>query len=156
MDAISQTIFSGAFSWMRKFEFRLKFHWSLFLRVQLTIFQHWFRQWLGADQATSHYLNQWWLFYWRIFASLGLNELIEQARCHHDSSPSKLCCIMTLLSVVFVQHIDKLKFQTRLNEIWLTNETCPIWSENLVKNYETTTLIISICCSSITTIWISL
>ena len=41
-------------------EFRLKFHWSLFLRVQLTIFQHWFRQWLGAEQATSHYLNQWW------------------------------------------------------------------------------------------------
>ena len=24
-------------------EFRLKFHWSLLLRVQLTIFQHWFR-----------------------------------------------------------------------------------------------------------------
>ena len=25
------------------FQFRLKFHWSLFPRVQLTIFQHWFR-----------------------------------------------------------------------------------------------------------------
>ena len=25
------------------FEFRLKFHWSLFLRVQFTIFQYWFR-----------------------------------------------------------------------------------------------------------------
>ena len=43
MDAISQTTFSSAFSWIRIFEFRLKFHWSLFLRVQLTIFQHWFR-----------------------------------------------------------------------------------------------------------------
>ena len=30
-----------------------------------------------ADQATSHYLNQWWLVYWRIHASLGLNELIQ-------------------------------------------------------------------------------
>ena len=39
------------------------------------IFQHWFREWLGAVQATSHYLNQWWLVYWRIYASLGLNEL---------------------------------------------------------------------------------
>ena len=38
----------------------LYFDWSLFLRVQLTIFQHWFRKWLGADQATSHYLNQCW------------------------------------------------------------------------------------------------
>ena len=43
MDAISQTTFSSGFSWMKIFEFRLKFHWSLFLRVQLTIFQHWFR-----------------------------------------------------------------------------------------------------------------
>ena len=29
---------------------------------------------IGAGQATSHYLNQWWLVYWRIYASLGLNE----------------------------------------------------------------------------------
>ena len=75
MDAISQTTFSNAFSWMKMFEFRLKFHWSLFLRYQLTIFQHWFRYWLGAVQATSLYLNQWWLVYWRIYVSLGLNEL---------------------------------------------------------------------------------
>ena len=38
MNNISQTTFS-----MKMFEFRLKFHWSLFPRVQLTIFQHWFR-----------------------------------------------------------------------------------------------------------------
>ena len=71
----SQTRFSNAFSWMKMYEFHLKFHWSLCLRFQLTIFQHWFRYWLGAVQATSHYLNQWWLVYWHIYASLGLNEL---------------------------------------------------------------------------------
>ena len=38
-DAISQTTFSSAFSSMKMFEFRLKFHWNLFLRVQLTIVQ---------------------------------------------------------------------------------------------------------------------
>ena len=43
MDAISQTTFPSVFSWMKMYEFRLKFHWSLFLRVQLIIFQHWFR-----------------------------------------------------------------------------------------------------------------
>ena len=43
LDAISQTTSSSAFSWIKIFEFRLKFQWSLFLRVQLTIFQHWFR-----------------------------------------------------------------------------------------------------------------
>ena len=63
MDAISQTAFSSAFSWMKMHEFRLRFHWSFFLRFELTIFQHWFRQWLGAGQATSHYLNQWWIIY---------------------------------------------------------------------------------------------
>ena len=39
--AVSQTTLSKAFSWMKILEFRLKFHW--FLRVQLTIFLHWFR-----------------------------------------------------------------------------------------------------------------
>ena len=43
MDAISQTTLSNSFSWMEMLEFRLKFHWNLFPRVQLTIFQHWFR-----------------------------------------------------------------------------------------------------------------
>ena len=67
--------FSYVFSWMKMYKFRLRFHWSLFPRVELTIFQHWVRLWLGAGQATSHYLNQWWLVYWRIYASLGLSEL---------------------------------------------------------------------------------
>ena len=40
MAAISQKIFSNAFSWMKTYEFRLSFHWSLFLRFELTIFQH--------------------------------------------------------------------------------------------------------------------
>ena len=35
--------------------FWLSFHWSLFLRLYLTIFQHWIRLWLGADQPTSHH-----------------------------------------------------------------------------------------------------
>ena len=60
MTAIFQRTSSNAFSWMKVYEFRSRFHWSWFLRVQLTIFQHWFRNWLGADH---------------IYASLSLNEL---------------------------------------------------------------------------------
>ena len=60
MAAMSQTTFSNEFSWMKTFEFRLRFGWNLFLRFELTTFQHLFRWWLGADQVTSHYLNQWW------------------------------------------------------------------------------------------------
>ena len=42
--AISQKIFSDAFSLMKSFFlFWLKFNWSLFLKIQLTITQHWFR-----------------------------------------------------------------------------------------------------------------
>ena len=38
----------------------IKFHWSLLPMVHLTISQYWFRVWLGAYQAPSHNLNQWW------------------------------------------------------------------------------------------------
>ena len=53
MNNISQTTFSNIFSSMKMFEFRLKFHWSLFPRIQLTI-----------------------LVYRCIYASLGLNKLM--------------------------------------------------------------------------------
>ena len=43
MAAVSQTTLSNAFSWMKMLKFRLRFHWSLFLRLQLTINQHWLR-----------------------------------------------------------------------------------------------------------------
>ena len=46
-------IFQTTFSWIEMNKFRLKLQWRLFPRVQLTIFQHWFRSWLGAGQATS-------------------------------------------------------------------------------------------------------
>ena len=75
MTAISQRTISNAFLWMKMFKFWLTFHWCLFLRLKLTTFQHWFRQWLGADQATSHYLNQSMMLSLRthIYVSLGLN-----------------------------------------------------------------------------------
>ena len=75
MAAIFQT-FSNAFSWMDMYEFCVTFHWRLFLMFELTISQHCIRLWLGADQATSHYLNHYLNHIcWRIYASLGLNEL---------------------------------------------------------------------------------
>ena len=43
MAAIFLTTFSNEFSWMKMHKFRLRFHWSLFPRVQWAIFQHWFR-----------------------------------------------------------------------------------------------------------------
>ena len=68
MATIFQTAFSNAFSWMKMYKFPLRFNWSLFPRVQLTIFQ-----------VLSHYLNQWWLDSWHISALLSLNELIQMS-----------------------------------------------------------------------------
>ena len=40
------------------YKFPSRFHWSLFPRVQSTIFQHWFRQWLGAVSVTKQPSSQ--------------------------------------------------------------------------------------------------
>ena len=98
MDAIWQTTFSNTFSCKKLFEFRLKFHWSLLLRVQLLIFHHWFRQWLGAGQVTSHCMHQWLLVYWCIYVSHGLNELKNMAKYitwhnNNKTSMTKTVCI---------------------------------------------------------------
>ena len=75
----SQTTFSNTMSSMKMFEFRSKFYQNFVPKSPINnIFHHWFRWRFGAVQATSHYLNQWWLVYWRIYASLGLNELKHQ------------------------------------------------------------------------------
>ena len=71
MAAIFQTTYLNVFSWMKCLNFDEDFTDVL----QLTILQHWFRWWFGARLVTKHYLNQWWLVYLRIYASLGLSEL---------------------------------------------------------------------------------
>ena len=50
MADIFQTTFKNAFSWVKMLKFRLKCHWSLFLRFQLTTFQHWRR---AGDNSLS-------------------------------------------------------------------------------------------------------
>ena len=65
IDAISQTPFSNKFSWMKIYEFRLKFHWSLFPSLfsrpplvndksTLIHVMAWCRL------ASSHYMSQCW------------------------------------------------------------------------------------------------
>ena len=75
MDAISQTIFSDAFSWMRTFVFLIKFHWSLFLRLQLT------KTSIGLDNGLALNRRQAIIWtnadpvQWHIYTSLGGEEL---------------------------------------------------------------------------------
>ena len=81
-------------SWMQIYDFRLRYHWRLLLRFELTILQYWFRLRLGFDQAPSHYLTQWWLIYWSTYASLCLDvfvgstdinkEVVRKAECFNQ------------------------------------------------------------------------
>ena len=67
MAAVFLAAFSNAFSSMKMYEFRLKFHWSLFLRVQLTI--------SPGDKPRRQAIiwnNAGW--FTDAYASLGLNE----------------------------------------------------------------------------------
>ena len=81
MDAISQMTFSYAFSWMKMYELRLKFHWRLFPRVKinnipaLVQIMAWRRP---GEKPLSEPIM---VTYWRIYASLGLNELTILANC---------------------------------------------------------------------------
>ena len=58
-------------------------HWSLFLRVQVTSSQPWFRLWLGVEQAISHYLNQLQYNLWWHMASPGHGVLTHWGRVTH-------------------------------------------------------------------------
>ena len=40
-------------------------------------------------EATSYYLNQWWLVYWRIYALLSLNKLNPNAKLFIDKKTFK-------------------------------------------------------------------
>ena len=104
MAVISQTTFSNAFSCMKKFEFWLKFHWSLFLRVQLTITKHWFKWW-----HDGLVLNRWqaiiWtnadLLLWRLYVGLGGDELMQKIR-NSRGLAMELChfCIKPLINAL--------------------------------------------------------
>ena len=59
MTHILQTTHLNSFHCMNIVGFWLKYRWNLFLRVQLTRGQHWFRLWFGTEQASSYYLKQW-------------------------------------------------------------------------------------------------
>ena len=67
MAVISQTMFSDAFLWTKCFIFCLKFHWSLFLRVQLTIIQHRLYKGLAPNRRQAIILTNADPIHWRIY-----------------------------------------------------------------------------------------
>ena len=74
--AISQMTFSNAFSSIKNVRILIKISWKFVPKV-------WINNIPALVQTTSHYLNQWWLSYWHIYASLGLNGRNTDAYVHH-------------------------------------------------------------------------
>ena len=50
---------------------KFSIQWSLFWKVQFTLNDHWFSNWLGAEQATSHCRSH--MSHWRIYALFDLS-----------------------------------------------------------------------------------
>ena len=67
MAAISQTIFSDAFLWLKSCVFWLKLHWSLFVRVQLTINNIGLDDGLAPNRRQAIIWTNAASIYWRIY-----------------------------------------------------------------------------------------
>ena len=66
----------NAFSWRKSSVFWFEFHWSLFVRVQLTIIQCWFNYGLLLNRRQAIIWTNADPVYWRIYAALGADELM--------------------------------------------------------------------------------
>ena len=126
MATISQALFSDAFLWMKSFVFWLKFHWSLFLRIQLIITQHWFRQWLSDKKATSRYLNQCWpKSLMQICGNIGvwINVFFHLRKAIYDNPQTMLihdrrrCLQISLQCLTDNKHLSAINYIFQVNQI---------------------------------------
>ena len=83
MAVISQTTFSNALSWMKKLDIWLKFHWRLFLRVELIMTQHWFSNGLALNRRQAIIWSNADPFQWCLYVALGGDELRMDIACKH-------------------------------------------------------------------------
>ena len=117
------------------YKFPLRLNWNLFLRFQLTTFQHLFIWWLVARSAWRHYLNQcwnvvnlnqWWLIYWHMYWSLGLNEFMV---VRHQMSAKKLLVIVYIFCCVW---------ELFCGDDWYKMTCqCPPWEITIMLPYST-------------------
>ena len=69
------TTISNAFSWIKNIEISIEILLKFVSKGPTNNIPA-LVQIMAWRQATSHYLSQWWLIYWCIYASLALNEFI--------------------------------------------------------------------------------
>ena len=99
MAAILQMVLSKPFV-ARKLLFLIPVsHSSVFSRVQSKIIQHWYRYWLGAEKAKSHYLNKWW--------PTSMTHMCASRPQCVDHSRSVYACQRTCACVCIIVHVCK-------------------------------------------------
>ena len=94
------------------------------------------------DQATSHYLNRWWLDYRRIYASLGLNGLTE---------PTMTCpeCFM-------VRPVDEAGYRqrgciVRIHPLWYGTSCIDISISDAMLRHRSVSTLVHVMASCLTT-----
>ena len=88
------------------------------MSAQLPIIQHWFRRWLGVEQATSHFLNQCW-------ASSMILICVTRPQCVYPSF-SELFSVNIYKCIYVLYHSSMLRRSTLL---WIgKGPAYPVWS----------------------------
>ena len=104
MATIFQTIFSNTFSWMKIYEFWLRFHWSLFVRVQLTTFQHCVTQLQLIKKSFNSLIHRnvkEWQAMQCIFMFLKINQQVESWCCSSWFQVSGVDLLLHCLHIKF-------------------------------------------------------
>ena len=102
VSGIIQTTLSNVFSWIKMFEFRIQFDWSLFPRVQLKQYS------IGSDNDLVPNRRQaiiWTndgLSWWRICVSLGLNESMFHVMEHILFFVNSILDVYTFKDIIYI------------------------------------------------------
>ena len=113
----------------------LKFHWNVFLTNQLTINQHWFRQWVGTEKATSHYSdpNQWRRTSRTLYASPVLNELTKWT---YDMLHTQRQNQKTSHRIALNKNTSLFSFQRMVHKLRLLMTCFPRWKKLMLMIIE--------------------
>ena len=101
LTAIFQTTFWNIFSWVRIYEY-------CFVFTEVCSFgSNWQYPSIVAWSVPSHCLNQWYLVYWRIYASLSFSELTASLLFYYNISYKKSRLHAWKLAVLQSYHFER-------------------------------------------------
>ena len=125
--AFLRTIFLDAFSWMKSFVLWLKFHLSLFLRVQLAKIQHWFSNGLVPNRLQAIFWTNVDMIHWRIYAALSEYETVLNTYfCYTINLPIQIYGLGTwIISFDTVNHFRSSKILPTIKHSLASNQ----WGE---------------------------